>query len=232
MGDKTIAGQLLAMKTPKGVLRTDVQMGRDAAFDEAAALVAAIDAAEARAVGVPRDAIEALADRMWRVHPNELDAGGYVHKNFGGKYDNPRAAWYADQIEALIALHPASPLGAVAMREKAAKRIEQNTNPCLTASGWSEVECVRFYEGQSKSASKFAAAIRALPTTFTDAELLAAAAELPAVVELIIAGRESAYGGGAEEMSALDKALEQFAALVPWDDEPEDLAPFARKGGQ
>lgn len=66
MGDKTIAGQLLAMKTPKGVFRTDVQMGRDAAFDEAAALVAALDAAEARDVGA-RVVPVALLERAMSV---------------------------------------------------------------------------------------------------------------------------------------------------------------------
>lgn len=49
-----------------------------------------------------RDQIEALADKLWRVHPKDLDAAGYTHKSYGGKYDNPRAAWYADQIEALV----------------------------------------------------------------------------------------------------------------------------------
>lgn len=51
---------------------------------------------------VSRADIEALADKIWRVHPKDLDAAGYIHKRHGGKYDNPRAAWYADQIEALL----------------------------------------------------------------------------------------------------------------------------------
>ncbi len=49
-----------------------------------------------------RAAIEALADRMWRVHPKDIHAAGYEHLERGGKYENPRAAWYADQIEALF----------------------------------------------------------------------------------------------------------------------------------
>lgn len=49
-----------------------------------------------------RAAIEALADRMWRVHPKDIFDAGYEHIERGGKYDNPRAAWYADQIEALF----------------------------------------------------------------------------------------------------------------------------------
>lgn len=61
---------------------------------------AAISAA--RAEGVPsKEAIYALALRMWAVHPKDLDAAGYDHVSRGGKYENPRAAWYADQIEAL-----------------------------------------------------------------------------------------------------------------------------------
>ena len=49
-----------------------------------------------------RAAIEALADRMWRVHPKDIHAAGCEHLERGGKYENPRAAWYADQIEALF----------------------------------------------------------------------------------------------------------------------------------
>ena len=59
--------------------------------------------AAARADGVPsKEAIYALALRMWAVHPKDLDAAGYGHVSRGGKYENPRAAWYADQIEALF----------------------------------------------------------------------------------------------------------------------------------
>lgn len=59
--------------------------------------------AAARAEGVPsKEAIYALALRMWAVHPKDLDAAGYGHVSRGGKYENPRAAWYADQIEALF----------------------------------------------------------------------------------------------------------------------------------
>ena len=60
--------------------------------------------AEARGMerAMPTDrAIQDLSDHMWRVHPRELDEGGYVSKRFGGKYENPLAAWYADQIKAL-----------------------------------------------------------------------------------------------------------------------------------
>lgn len=64
------------------------------------------DAKAAQAMVVERamptdQAIQDLADHMWRVHPRELDEAGYVSKRFGGRYENPRAAWYADQIKAL-----------------------------------------------------------------------------------------------------------------------------------
>lgn len=50
-----------------------------------------------------KDEYYELAVRLWAVHPRQLDAAGYVHKNHGGKYDNPRAAWYADQIRDFVA---------------------------------------------------------------------------------------------------------------------------------
>lgn len=44
------------------------------------------------------------------------------------------------------------------------------------------------------------------------------------VVRLIIAARIVAYGGyappGDEDMTELDKAVEAFAARVPWDEDP------------
>jgi len=43
-----------------------------------------------------------LALKLWSVHPKDLDAAGYIHKNHGGNYDNPRAAWYADQIQEYV----------------------------------------------------------------------------------------------------------------------------------
>lgn len=47
--------------------------------------------------------IDALALKMWRVSPRKLDDAGYVGTNHGGTYENPRAAWYADQIREMIA---------------------------------------------------------------------------------------------------------------------------------
>lgn len=50
--------------------------------------------------------IERLAEeaalRMWRIHPKELDAKGFLHKSHGGKYDNPRAAYYASEILSVV----------------------------------------------------------------------------------------------------------------------------------
>ncbi len=127
MGDKTIAGQLLSMKTPKGVLRTDVQMGRDAAFDEAAALVAAIDAAEARDVGVLDSdwhmtethngvLIYSLKQDGWKkgepVMVNDMAIRVELQNNHAG---NSTANVKDVAARILSALHPASPLGAVAI---------------------------------------------------------------------------------------------------------------------
>ena len=41
---------------------------------------------------------EEAAERMWRIHPRDLDELGFIHKSKGGKYDNPRAAYYASEI--------------------------------------------------------------------------------------------------------------------------------------
>jgi len=67
-------------------------------------VAALIREAEARGMerAMPSDqAIQDLADHIWRVHPNEIAEAGYAHVSHGGKYENPRAAWYADQIKAL-----------------------------------------------------------------------------------------------------------------------------------
>lgn len=55
------------------------------------------------AVSVEQAANEA-AERMWRIHPNDLDRMGYVHKSHGGKHDNPRAAYYASEIIDVVKL--------------------------------------------------------------------------------------------------------------------------------
>ena len=46
--------------------------------------------------------INDIAYRMWSIHPKEIAEQGYIHVNYGGKHKNPRQAWYADQIKAMI----------------------------------------------------------------------------------------------------------------------------------
>lgn len=45
-----------------------------------------------------RKKIEALAYRFWSIHPKELDELDYTVP----KYKNPRAAFYADEMEKLF----------------------------------------------------------------------------------------------------------------------------------
>ena len=76
---------------------------------EAAARAERADAALATA---RRDAIEDarptdreisdLAYRMWSIHPREIAEQGYEHVSRGGNYENPRWAWYADQIKSVF----------------------------------------------------------------------------------------------------------------------------------
>ena len=78
--------------------------GRGVEYILASEHAALIREAEARGMerAMPSDqAIQDLADHIWRVHPNEIAEAGYAHVSHGGKYENPRAAWYADQIKAL-----------------------------------------------------------------------------------------------------------------------------------
>lgn len=42
------------------------------------------------------------AERMWRIHPNDLDALGFMHTARGGKFKNPRAAYYASEILSVV----------------------------------------------------------------------------------------------------------------------------------
>lgn len=43
------------------------------------------------------------------------------------------------------------------------------------------------------------------------------------VIDLIVAARAVAFNGpGDDELRALDAASEKFAAIVPWDDEPDE----------
>lgn len=92
------AAAIIASRGPHG--EVPVLIVREGASEHAAL----IREAEARGMerAMPSDqAIQDLADHIWRVHPNEIAEAGYAHVSHGGKYENPRAAWYADQIKAL-----------------------------------------------------------------------------------------------------------------------------------
>jgi len=128
------------------------------------------------------------------------------------------------------ALHPASPLGAVVMREKAAQEIMTSGDSAVTEALGQRLCCNGHHCGcQGSTVEQFLVHnIRAIPLTFTPAELLAAAAELPEVRALVEAAtdlaREMAFmlrhnpekDGGMyrDALSATEAAL----------------APFARKG--
>jgi len=130
--------------------------------------------------------------------------------------DAAKAAAQADYtVRILSALHPASPLGAVAMREKAACVAEY----LREVSGRNQDG--DFYVGEEAAmfagsvAGEILSEIRAIHLP-TPAELLAAAMELPEVKALVDAS---------------------WQINKDWDGEPEDmaelsaaLAPFARKG--
>ncbi len=58
-------------------------------------------ASEAGSGEVERLANEA-AMRMWRIHPNDLDALGFISDRHGGDYENPRAAYYASEIMSVV----------------------------------------------------------------------------------------------------------------------------------
>jgi len=218
-------------------------------FEETRALLgalrAALDAAEARDVGVkplvwvPEDApctrfkAEALGGHMMIVELDPdtapgtysvgFDLGGLCFKfvlaeydDFPPKYTAPakfdgieaaKAAAQADyEARILSALHPASPLGAVVMRDKAAERV--NTDAKM------------YWENGMASASaaldNSAAAIRALPLP-TDAELLAAAAEM--ILQHVL---------GEQKEDKEDPLI--AGAVIPWLQDLAALAPFTRKG--
>jgi len=211
---------------------TDLSTRRHAIAHELRHAVAALDAAEARAVVV--------RELVWHEDPdNDGDscfwrakAGDYIYEvgadlsywwqldgdistcaiNGFKTPDLAKAAAQADyDTRILSALHPASPLGAVAMKAAAVNAVRLNA--------WAHQGTDSYSTGMDAGArhqSKVdVAAIEALPLP-TDAELLAAAAELP-------------------EVRALVKASRQINK--DWDGEPEDmadlsaaLAPFARKG--
>jgi len=170
------------------------------------------DAAEARAVGVP-DAVQALAAALW------LEAEGEAVERL---YDTTNHAKFVPEYEAkaraiLSALHPASPLGAVAMREKALK-VCDDVRKFRTDRG-DEVG----YDNIATGAQDCRELIAYIPLTFTPAELLAAAAELPEVKALVDA---------AQGQVKLHRVLRPhgIAAEKTDADLRAALAPFARKG--
>jgi hypothetical protein len=83
---------------------------------------------------------------------------------------------------------PAAAIAALVMRERAAAMIE--THVLETQYDGSRVVVPSNLAKEDQHHRSLANAIRALPTTFTDAELLAAAMQLPEVRALIDAARE------------------------------------------
>lgn len=88
------------------------------------------------AVSVEQAANEA-AERMWRIHPNDLDRMGYVHKSHGGKHDNPRAAYYASEIIDVVklALAAAPPADGVLRALQAQEDAEDARDTCSECDG-------------------------------------------------------------------------------------------------
>jgi len=166
--------------------------------NEITALRAAPDAAEARAVGV-------MVLDQWGVR--ELArVSGVSHATVsrvkrGLPCDSATMAALSKAVGKCLccgaALHPASPLGAVVMREKAADVCDEGN----VGKFWGN-------------------AIRAIPLP-TDAELLAAAAELPEVRALVDAGEVMA--------NALRGSYIVPGSATAW---AAAIAPFARNGGQ
>jgi len=215
---------------------TDLSTRRHAIAHELRHAVAALDAAEARDVGVRELVFSHGFSFGGQDHSHaESPFGPWTLTAYSGRFgnwaytdssgddsendwperDDCEAAAQADYTARILsALHPASPLGAVAMREKAA---EMCFAPEAAHIAWDMAQ--GNFPKRSARHEFIAAMIRALPTTFTDAELLAAAAELPevrALVELLKQARgkvHSLYHGWHRQTDAA-------------------LAPFARKGGQ
>ena len=176
----------------------------DKAADTLTALRAALDAAEARAVGVRplvwegreddcyvhsdvrpmsyellvSDMLERRGDYVWTATYNDGRKPNIVLGS--GSFLEAQAAAQSDYTARILsALHPASPLGAVAMREKAAGLMDMHNGvPCQPPDRWPKRDADLYVSAQMGASDSHKYAIRALPTTFTDAELLAAAAEV------------------------------------------------------
>lgn len=194
------------------------------------ALRAALDAAEAHAVGVKPDV------ELWAACSACVEMG---HEECLHRVVD--LAWSGDKLlceecwgeedgdwdNSPSALHPASPLVAVAMREKAAETAAHHakyTREAVTTATAAAIMANLISVTQTKTANAIEDEIRALPPTFTDAELLAAAAELPEVKALQKAIKAARFSfvefNGFKKNSIMIEGLDAA------------IAPFARKGGQ
>jgi len=200
--------------------------------NEITALRAALDAAESRAVGVRElvwectgwssgDGVRGENDDTWEAtspadeipYCIEWLGGGnflvsppvgkmFYEKSLQAAKDAAQSIENARIGKCLSALHPASPLGAVVMREKAA-RIAEDRND----------EIWDIYTGEKVGLDGCAEKIRAIPLP-TDDELFAAAAELLA---------KHFASLSPEELGRFELAVEIDGAIAA-------LAPFTRKG--
>jgi hypothetical protein len=104
-----------------------------------------------------------------------------------------------------------NPLGALAMRERASKMIE--THVLETQYDGSRVVVPSNLAKEDQHHRSLAKAIRVLPTTFTDAELLAAAMQLPEVRALIEALKMASIWlnyDGRYDMQGINAAIAPF----------------------
>lgn len=106
-----------------------------------------------------------------------------------------------------------NPLDALAMRERAAVVADKMSSSAkLRISGKSPADTEKSW-GMFGCAEAVAASIRALPTTFTDAELLAAAMRLPEVRELVESLKMASIWlnyDGRYDMQGINAALAPF----------------------
>ena len=192
--------------------------------------VAALDAAEARAVVKPLvwddwDNAEAVvglyrvraAGRVWAWTLDDDDV--YLHGAVAANKVDAQAAVQADyDARIMSALHPASPLSAVAMRTRAADACTDiiKKYDVMKPDGVT-YESMRVQKAAKGMVSLAREDIRALPLP-AHAELLAAAAELDEVKALVDAA------------SDVTRHIPDHADTV-WQTLIEALAPFARKAG-
>jgi len=208
------------------------------------------DAAEARAVGVKplvwrKDgSAQAAKTRIGEYRVAKIDGEwmwffAWLPKSNEDRIDKGRVkpntedaakvAAQADYTAAILsALHPASPLGAVVMREKAAQFCTDNEVGVSPNRGYVIGPFEQGEHSGTHPGMAYSPAIRAIPLAFTPAELLAAAAELPEVRALVDAGElmEKWAKWVNEPISTpfpahLTGCVSGFRAA---------LAPFARKG--